>query len=281
MVLQPAAMYVMERNLGGYTGSFWASLLGQEQILDTGPLWFVGVLLIFSLGYAGWAWVRRRRSEAEPGAVERMRRNEIRLPHLLLTAGAVTVATFLIRVVFPFNSENKYLDLNLYQWPACLAMFALGIVASKRGWRRAIPDRLRRSATIATVAALIAFGLYTAVGAVIGITEETWGGGWHWQALVFAGLETAVTVFGPVWLLALAQRRLNHELRGAGPAISRSAFGAFIMQSAVLIGLAMAIRPLPLVAEVKAVLLAMGGLAGSFGVAWLLINRVPGLARIL
>jgi hypothetical protein len=39
--------------------------------------------------------------------------------------------------------------------------------------------------------------------------------------------------------------------------------------------------PLPLPAEVKAVLLATAGLAGSFGIAWLLIGRVPGVARIL
>lgn len=49
----------------------------------------------------------------------------------------------------------------------------------------------------------------------------------------------------------------------------------------VLIGLAMAMRPLPLPAEAKAVLLAAVGLAGSFGIAWLLISRVPGIARIL
>lgn len=49
----------------------------------------------------------------------------------------------------------------------------------------------------------------------------------------------------------------------------------------MLIGLAMAMRPLPLPAEAKAVLLAAAGLAGSFGIAWLLISRVPGIARIL
>jgi len=107
------------------------------------------------------------------------------------------------------------------------------------------------------------------------------GGGWNWYAFVFAALETALTVFGPVWLLAVAQRRLNRRLRWAGPAASRSAYGAFILQSVVLIGLAMAMRPLPLPAEVKAVLLATAGLAGSFGFAWLLISRVPGVARIL
>jgi hypothetical protein len=99
--------------------------------------------------------------------------------------------------------------------------------------------------------------------------------------LVFAALENALAVFGPVWLLAVAQRRLNRRLRWVTPAARRSAYGAFILQSVVLIGLAMAMRPLPLPAEAKAVLLAAAGLAGSFGIAWLLISRVPGIARIL
>jgi hypothetical protein len=193
----------------------------------------------------------------------------------------VTVATFLVRLVFAFNSENKYLDLNLYQWPACLAMFALGVVAAARGWLAAIPDRLRRQTGLATLTSLIAFGLYVAFGAVTGIDEQTWGGGWNWYALVFATLESALTVFGPVWLLAVAQRRLNRPLPWAGPAVSRSAYAAFILQSVVLIGLAMAMRPLPAPAEAKAILLASAGLVGSFGIAWLLINRVPGVSRIL
>jgi hypothetical protein len=280
LVLQPSAMYVMERGLAGYSGSFWASLLGKEQILDTGPLWFVGVLMIFSLGYAAWAWARRGHFGAGPGRAG-LWRGDIRMRHLFLLVAAVTVATFLVRLAFPFNSENKYLDPNLYQWPACLAMFGLGVVAAKRGWLTAIPDQLRRQSGVATLAALIAFGLYAAFGAVGGISEQTWGGGWNWYALVFAALENALAVLGPVWLLAVAQRRLNRQLRWVAPAASRSAYGAFILQSAVLIGLAMAMRPLPLPAEAKAVLLAAAGLAGSFGIAWLLISRVPGIARIL
>jgi fucose 4-O-acetylase-like acetyltransferase len=274
LVLQPSAMYVMERTLAGYTGSFWASLLGREQILDTGPLWFVGVMLIFSLGYAGWARARRDRAD-------RLRPGEIGLAHLSLLVAVVTVATFLVRLAYPFNSENRYLDLNLYQWPACLAVFALGAVAARHGWLTAIPQRLRRGSGVATLVALIALGLYVAFGAAAGIAEQTWGGGWNWYAFVFVALESALSVFGPVWLLAVAQRRLNRPVRWAGPAAGRSAYGAFVLQSAVLIGLAMAMRPLPLAAEPKAVLLAAAALAGSFGIAWLLISRVPGVARIL
>jgi glucans biosynthesis protein C len=63
--------------------------------------------------------------------------------------------------------------------------------------------------------------------------------------------------------------------------ISRSAYGAFMLQGLVLIGLAIALQPLPLPAEVKALIVAGAGVAGSFALSWLLIRRVPGVARIL
>jgi hypothetical protein len=66
-----------------------------------------------------------------------------------------------------------------------------------------------------------------------------------------------------------------------GPAVRRSAFGAFVVQVAVLTGLAVALRPLPLPAEIKAVLVAGGGVAASFALAWLLVSRVPVLSGFL
>lgn len=82
-------------------------------------------------------------------------------------------------------------------------------------------------------------------------------------------------MFGPVWLPAVVLRHLGRRLRWAGPVVSRSAYGAFTVQGLVLIELALAWRPLSLPAEVEAVLVVTGGLAGSFGLAWLLISRVP------
>lgn len=48
-----------------------------------------------------------------------------------------------------------------------------------------------------------------------------------------------------------------------------------------MIGLAVALRPLVLPAEVKALIVAGGGVAGSFALAWLFIRRIPGAGRIL
>lgn len=50
-----------------------------------------------------------------------------------------------------------------------------------------------------------------------------------------------LVVFGPVRLLGVAQRWLRGPMPW-GPALARSAFGAFILQTPVLIGLAMALR---------------------------------------
>jgi hypothetical protein len=87
-------------------------------------------------------------------------------------------------------------------------------------------------------------------------------------------------VFGPVWLLDLARRRLARPLPW-GEELGRSAYGAFMLQTVFLLGLAVALRPLALPAEAKAVLVAAGAVWASFGTAWLLIDKVPGVAKVL
>lgn len=78
--------------------------------------------------------------------------------------------------------------------------------------------------------------------------------GWHWPPFVFTAGESTLAVFGPVWLLGVAQQRLNWSFRWARPLISRSSYGAFMLQGLALIVLAIALRPLPLHAEVKALI---------------------------
>jgi hypothetical protein len=272
LLLWPLLEYVLFRQLG-QAPELWAYFRA-EGTLDTGVLWFVGALLIFSLAYAGWVWVRR-------GHETRPRRGEVKVGHLLLLAAAVTVATFLLRVVLPYESDNKYVDLNMWEWPACAALFGLGIMASRAGWLTAVPDRLRRRSRTVTLAAVGAAAVFAAAAIALGVVGEQLWGGWYWPALVFAAGESTLSVFGPVWLLGVAQRRLNRSFRWARPVISRSSYGAFMLQGPVLIALAIALRPLPLPAEVKALIVAAGGVAGSFALAWLLVSRVPGMRRIL
>jgi hypothetical protein len=274
-LIWPVLLYALYRPLGNAPGSYWAEFVGTvEESLDTGYFWFVGDLLIFSLGYAGWVRLRRGRPRGLlPG--------DVRIGHLLVLAAVVAIATFLVRLGFPFESE-RYVDLNLYEWPASIALFGLGVVASRKGWLTAVPARLQTQSRTVSLLAVGAFGVFIAAGFILGgVGEGRWAGGWDWYALAFAAFESTLAVFGPVWMLGVAQRRLNREFRWASPSIGRSAYGAFMLQGLVLIGLAVVLRPLPVPGEAKALIVATGGVAGSFALAWLLIRRVAVVARIL
>ena len=276
LLVQPAVMYALEHPLGGASRSYWYEFLGAERQIDTGPLWFVGVLLIFSLAYAGWEAVRRGRpARRAPGPVTARA--------LLAVVAVVTPASFLVRLVYPYGSESGVTDLNLWEWPACAAVFALGITASRQGWLATVPDDLRRRCRTVSLLALAAMAaLLTVVGSLDRVDEAM--GGWRWPALVFPVIEVTLAVFGPVWLLGAAQRHWpgpGARPRWAGPRVARSVYGAFMVQTPVLIGLAVVLRPLPLPAEAKALVVAAAGVVCSFGLAWLLIRRVPGLARVL
>ena len=173
LVLQPITMYMLEHWIGTDTGSYGvvprrrADAGHRDALVRRRPADLLARL------YAAWITVRRT-PVAKPSV-----RREIGARHLILLSGAVAVATFLVRLAFPFNSENKYLDLNLYQWPACVALFGLGIAGSRLDWLTEVPERLRRLSRIATVAALVAFGAFSVIGlAQGGIDVEAWGGGW-------------------------------------------------------------------------------------------------------
>jgi hypothetical protein len=88
-----------------------------------------------------------------------------------------------------------------------------------------------------------------------------------------------LAVSASLWLLGLAQRHVGRRGRLAH-ALARSAYGAFLVQGPVLIGLALALRPMAVPAEIKALAVAAAGVAGSFTLAWLVVTQTR-LGRIL
>jgi Acyltransferase family len=270
LVVQPVTMYLLEHPLGEAPGSYWDEFLGDERQLDTGPLWFVGVLLIFSLAYAGWVALAGTPS-GWPG-------RPVTVKLLTVTTMAVAAVAFAVRMAYPYGGDSGFTDLNFWQWPACLAVFGLGVTASRLGWLKSVPDSLHRRCRLITVVATGAMiGLLTLVGALDLVGQAM--GGASWPAAGFAVVESTLSIFGAVWVLGAAQRHLAGGLWSER--LSRSVYGAFMVQTVVLIGVAAAMRPVPLPAEAKAVLLAGAGVAASFALAWLLITRIPGMDRVL
>jgi acyltransferase-like protein len=233
-------------------------------LLDSGPLWFAGVLLVFSVAYAALAGHTIGRPP---------HRRRLHGWHLVALAAGITVLTFMVRLWLPASGPEP-VDLHLWQWPQCAAMFGLGIAHAHGELVRHVPDGLRRACgLIALIAVLVALSVTVLAGVTeLGDNTERFLGGWSWQALGTAAFEGILVVTGSVWLLGAAQRRFTatSQITRAG---NRGAYDAYLLQAPILFGFAIAARPLPAPAEIKAILVAVTSITACFTIGWLLVDR--------
>ncbi|MFD9704647.1 acyltransferase [Lentzea sp. NPDC059081] len=262
LVVWPTFVWIAYNGAGRQV-SWWQAFTDRKPFLDSGSLWFVGVLLIFSIGVA-----------LAPPLKERA----ITATHVVGMTVVVAGTTFLTRLVFPARS-GQVGDLHLWWWPQCLGMFLLGAIGGRKLAER-VPDeiyRLTRGVVIGTIALL---PVAAALMGVLDLAEsaEPFLGGFRWQAAVLALVEGTLVVAGSLWLIGLAQRRLT----GQGPlaeGLARSAYVAFVVQGPILLSLATALRPLDLPAEVKAPVVGAGAVAVAFAIGWLVTSRRGASAR--
>lgn len=263
LLIWPMSMWVAYRS-AGRSVSYGFLLTGRHRQLDSGGLWFAEVLLLFSLGYVVIAAVHLPRQ---------LRASPFTLGRMLGLAAAVTGCTFLLRLGFSARGA-EYLDLHVWQWPQLVAMFWLGIVGAGFGLTEQVPGHLVRISGWIVLGCALAGPVYAVLTGMDNLAGDSapYLGGLRWDALLLAAYEGLLVVFGSLWLLGFAQRHLTadhpvwHRLR-------RSSFAAFILQGPVLVLLAVALRPLGVPAEVKAVVVLVGGLLACFTLGWLLVTR--------
>lgn len=279
LVVWPGAKWAV--NLAaGQTQSFWWRFMHNKPFLDTGPMWFVEVLLIYSLAYAAWRYWRGRRTPEPDASGGSIRGTALSGRILVKLAATISVLTVLVRPVFPVLS-GQVGQSHLWQQPQFVAMFALGIMAARHDWLDPVPDRIRRGCGFAALGAIALFLLVAVIITAGGMNGDViYDRGLHWISLSLAALEGPLAVGTCVWLLGIAQRRLDRPLGPLAQAMARSAYGAFLLQGVVLVALMIALRPIGAPAEIKAVTVASLGVAGSFTLAWVLVTRTR-VGRIL
>ena len=265
VLLYPLCLWLGEGqgSPGAYLRAAWTDL---DPGLDPGPLWFVGVLLLFSTGYVVWRAVRP--GVAAPAAPP------LRAGVLVGLGAGIAAGSMLVRLEFPMNSGQLF-AAHVWQWPQCLGLFVLGVVAAERGWLSPVSARQRRAG--GAVALLGAVTLMAAIATAAG--PEPFSGGATWQAALTASCEGGIAVGLSVWLLGTFQRHLDRS----GPlraALGRAAYGAYLLQLPVLLGWALLLRGLSAPAEAKFLILAPAGVATCFALSWVL-TRVPGVSRVL
>lgn len=244
-------------------------LWDQYRNLRTGAGWFIGVLLLLSLGYLLWWW-------AVPGPHGSL---ALRGRHLVLAGAGIAVASFAVRLWLPAHGREIG-DLHLWEWPQIVGPFLLG-AACGRSLVVRVRDPIYRGSgrtVLATVLAIPALALLLGIG---NVAEEAplFVGGWTWQSMALAAVHGLLVTAGSLWLLGFAQRHVE----GTGPVATgsaRASYTAFLLQNPVLMGLAVLLRPFELPAEVKAPVVAAAAVAVCFALGHLVVDRTR-LGRVL
>lgn len=268
LVVWPATLWLAYRAAGRSVSYGWL-LTGRQRLLDAGALWFVAVLLLFSAGYL----LSQRIGPTDVA-------NPLSGRHLALLAVAVAAVSFVVRLVLPARGPEVG-DLHMWQWPQLLALFGLGIAGARFGMAERVPPPLVRTCGFTVLTTVV---LAPVVALLIGVDNVAdaaplFLGGWHWQAVLLAVVEAILVVAGSVWLVGFGQRRFDGSSPFAVRA-ARASLAAFVLQSPVLIGLAIALRPVVAPAEVKAPVVAALGVAGCFWLGSLLVRKTA-LGRVL
>jgi glucan biosynthesis protein C len=271
LLISPFLEYVDYRWNGGGTDALWPFARVQVWHFAPGPTWFLEALIVFSLGYALYRVVR-------PEA-ERPSREPLRGRQVAAAAAAIAVTSFAVRLAFPLGSEQFHLQLAAF--PQYLILFSLGVAAGRRGWLETLTRRLQRRCGLAgAITALMLPAILLAGGFFAGgAAEDRFAGGWHWQAAVVSLAEGVIATCVSLWAIGLFRRRLNH-LRPLARLMAPAAYGAFILHPPVIVGLALAVQPLPVPAELKFIAVLVAGVAGSFGLVGL-VSRARPIARII
>jgi peptidoglycan/LPS O-acetylase OafA/YrhL len=231
---------------------------------SSGPLWFAQALLNFAAAYMVWRAVTRpvaRPDRPLPGHGA-----------IFLSAVAVGVAAFLLRLVFPVGETVSNLLFGYFA--SYIFLFVAGIAAARGRWLERVDLSLAAPWLVVSAAALLLLLVAIALGGPGGYS-----GGWTVKAAIYAFFEPFFAwgvILGLLWLF---RTRLNVATRWSAFLAAR-AYTVYIIHAPVLVGTALALQPLSAPPLVKFLLAGTLACCASVlvGSAMLL---VPGARRVL
>ena len=279
LLVSPAIEYVKGITEGYYWGSIGQFYLGywRSREFSPGPLWFVEVLLVFSLAYtlgrAAWDWAVPRTRKSTTPAVGRPLTQRAIVAFILVMAAV----TFIVRLYYPTGKEWMHMEVAFF--PQYILMFAAGILAYRSRWLPDLPAKVRRVWTVVAPLAMVTLPVIMILG---GATEDTapFQGGLTLQSAVTSTYEAIYTVAMAIALLGLFRRWLDRQA-GFGKFLSQNAYSVYIIHPVVIVPLAWSLAAISLDPLLKFVLVAPLAVSLCFLAASFLLRRIPYSERVL
>jgi glucan biosynthesis protein C len=277
-LISPFTEYIKGIVEGYLTGSLFQYYLycWRHIQVTPGPLWFVEVLLAFSLVYVSGRivlkWVKR--NSAKPAQAARTKP----LTHKSIIALSFVLAplSFITRLILPIGQEVWHIGVAFF--PQYISLFAVGILAFRNGWLPDLPNSVRK---VWSLVAILCIAILPAILVSSG-SAEGFGpflGGLTWQSAFLSTWEAVYCISMAILMLSLFRARF--DLQGSlARFLSRNAYTVYIIHPVVIIPLAYLLRGVTLDPLLKFALVSTVAVALCFLCAQL-IRRIPYADRVL
>ncbi|MDB5127319.1 acyltransferase [Mucilaginibacter sp.] len=271
LVLSPMLSYIPYKWADGHDITYLQYLGGFHPWIDFGVLWFVAALLIFTLIYVFYRMVVGRLKTV------------IALPSvtaILFFAIGIGFISYVVRIVFPVGWVLKPLGFQLGYFPQYIALFILGLVASKNKWLDSADYKMgKRTRAIALCLVLIGFPLFFVVQKILDFPIAWFNTGTHWQSLWYAVWEQLVGFSIITALLCIGKHSWNKPSAFLSK-LSRSTFAVYIFHPLVVISLSVIVRNWAIDPALKLLVICPLAVGLSFLLGLVLV-KIPGVNKII
>jgi surface polysaccharide O-acyltransferase-like enzyme len=270
-ILSPVLIYLVYYFGEGHHITFIQFLGGFHDWIDFGVLWFVAALLLFTLVYVLWRVVSKK-YQSKPLAAPSSRM-------ILWFSAGVGIISFLVRIVFPIGWILHPVGFQLAYFSQYVALFLLGLVASKNNWLDTLPYNKGIMFARYALRLLLFFPVIAIIEKVTKAPPAWFNGGLHWQQLLYAVWEQLLGFSIIVALLTYGKKLWNKSSALMGK-LSRNAFAVYIFHPLVIITLSLSLRNWGVDPSIKFLVVAPMAVVGSFLLASV-ITLIPGVRKVI
>ncbi|MFW9873161.1 MAG: acyltransferase family protein [Candidatus Thorarchaeota archaeon] len=210
-----------------------------------GPMWFLRVLLIFTVLYTLWRQITKLNS------VQRKIPEVISIPrysYLILLAIGLGCLTFLIRIVFPI--DVRPLEIPWGQIIQYLTMFSIGVICIRYLWFEMVTKEHVKIWLITIIVSLVIIFIDFFIAIAKGVDLVDFTGGANLHAFLFALVDNVISMGVIFVLIKIFYAKFNKQ----GPILrnlSISAYHMYLLHPLILVALSLGFASIDLYPIIK------------------------------
>lgn len=248
-----------------------------SRFLGMGPMWFVAILFIFDLGYAGLQMLKKN------DTFHKMNKSvKPSYLNISVTILALAASSYAVRIAIPIG-KDVFGFPTLSYLPQYLSFFAFGIIASRYKWFETLPGSMGVVGLVTAAATGILLFPLAFSGNIFSLaltpTFANLLGKGHWQSAVYALWDSIFAVGMCLASITFFRRFLNKQ-GNFGKFLSKHSYTVYIIHIPIIVYLALALKRFNPGSLLKFGIISIIAVPTCFVVAYI-VRKIPFASRIL